>query len=141
MNDRTEEAARHNTAACLCGALSVTVRGEPKWIHACTCRDCQRRSGSAFTYTAFFADEAATVAGEHRSFRRIADSGRWHEAHFCAACGCTVFVRMEALPGTIAVSAGCFADPTFEKPTRLYWTSRRHDWLATPEGVEPVARQ
>jgi hypothetical protein len=129
------------TAACVCGALRITVAAPPKFVHACTCLDCQRRSGSALSYTAFFAADAATVTGEARAYRRIADSGRWHDSHFCPVCGCTVFVRMEAMPDTVGVAAGCFAEPDFIAPGRLYWTVRRHHWLDVPPALQPVETQ
>jgi hypothetical protein len=50
----------------------------------------------------------------------------------------TVVTWLEALPGLVGVSIGCFADPAFEKPQKLYWTSSRHHWLDTLSGVEPV---
>jgi hypothetical protein len=79
--------------------------------------------------------------GEAKSFRRIADSGRWHEANFCPSCGCTVFVRMEAMPEMLAIPVGCFADSDFIKPGRMYWTVRQHGWLAALHAVETVERQ
>ena len=42
------------TATCVCGELSVRVEGEPLRINMCNCKDCQRRSGSAFQLGAFF---------------------------------------------------------------------------------------
>jgi hypothetical protein len=110
-------------------------------VHACACLDYQRRTGSAFSCTAFFADEAASVAGEFKSHRRTADSGRVNVANFCPACGSSVFSRLEGLPDLVGVSVGCFADPAFEKPGTLYWTVRRHGWLATPLGAAMIERQ
>jgi hypothetical protein len=142
LGERPDPSANYpKTAACICGKLTVSVSAPPQRVHACTCLDCQRRSGSAFSYTAFFADTVAAIAGEARSFRRIADSGRWHEANFCPSCGCTMFVRMEAMPGVVAIPAGCFAEPDFVEPGRLYWTVRRHHWLTAPPGVESVDTQ
>ena len=142
MDEHADHRATYpKTAACMCGALTVSVAAPPQRIHACACLDCQRRSGSAFSYTAFFPDSAVSITGEFRSWRRVADSGRWHEAHFCPSCGCTVFIRMKAMPGIVAVPAGCFAEPEFEKPRKLYWSARRHHWLAAPPGVEPVETQ
>ena len=129
------------TAACLCGALSVSVVAEPRTVHACSCLDCQRRSGSAMSYTAFFAEAVASAKGESRSWRRVADSGRWKDAHFCPTCGCMVFMRLQALPDAIAIPVGCFADEDFAKPGRLYWASRRHRWLATPPEMDLVETQ
>jgi hypothetical protein len=129
------------TAACVCGALKVSVSGPPVNVHACACLDCQRRTGSAFSCTAFFAETDASVSGEFKSFRRIADSGRVNEANFCPACGASVFLRLEGLPNVIGVAVGCFADPAFERPGTLYWTVRRHGWLAAPLDAAMVERQ
>ena len=68
------------TASCACGALRVTARGAPAVVNACACLDCQTRSGSAFTYTAFFPNDALEIEGETRSFRTMRAAGRWHEA-------------------------------------------------------------
>jgi hypothetical protein len=135
------EATYPKTAACLCGALTVTVNAPPKRVHACTCLDCQRMSGGTMSYTAFFPASAVTVSGAYTAWRRIADSGRWAQSHFCAACGSRVFTVMEAFQDFTGVAVGCFADPSFEKPATLFWSGRRHDWLPAPEGVEAVERQ
>jgi hypothetical protein len=48
---------------------------------------------------------------------------------------------MEAWPKVIGVSAGCFADPAFPKPEKLYWPHRKHRWLDFPQGIELVENQ
>jgi hypothetical protein len=129
------------TASCACGALNVTVSAKPKMMHACACLECQRSTGSAFSYSAFFAEDAVTIRGETRRFRRSSDAGRWQELDFCPNCGVSVFGRLEVLPGIIGVAVGCFADPGFDKPGNLFWASRRHHWLELPAAVEPVETQ
>lgn len=129
------------TAACACGALRVTVTVQPTRVHACCCLECQRRSGSAFTCTAFFPDQAVSVEGSARTWRRGSHAGRYHESNFCLVCGCTMFYRLEALPGITAVPAGAFADPAFPPPQTLYWTMHRPAWLAAPEGAAIFERQ
>lgn len=129
------------TAACPCGALTVTANAPPEAVHACSCTDCQRGSGSAFTYSAFFAKSALTVGGEVKVWRRVSQSGRWQDCSFCPTCGTTVFSELEALPGVVCVSVGCFADPEFAAPGKLYWSSRRHQWLDMPDGIELVENQ
>lgn len=123
------------TASCLCGNLQAIAQGEPEAVYLCSCRDCQRRSGGAFTYAALYSESAVTVEGEQRTYRRIGDSGRAIESHFCPTCGVTVFFRAEAMPGLVGVAAGCFADKHFTKPSRLYWASRHHHWLDLPETI------
>ena len=132
---------RERVAACGCGRLTVTARGQPAEVYACSCDACQRRSGAAFSYAAIYPEAAVSVAGEQKSFRRHGESGRWIETCFCPTCGMTVFFRGEALPGVVGVAVGCFADPDFPRPRRHYWTSRRHHWLEIADGVEPVETQ
>jgi hypothetical protein len=129
------------TAACACGALRATAAAPPASVHICSCLECQRRSGSAFTYTAFFAEAAVSIAGEYRNWRRSSDSGYFHETNFCPTCGTSVFSRLEALPGLIAVPVGVFTDPAFVKPARHYWTVSRHQWLASPADAVIIERQ
>ena len=132
---------RKRIAACGCGRLTVTARGEPVEVYACSCHDCQRRSGSAFTYAALFSDGAVAISGEHKRFRRTAESGRWIETQFCPTCGMTVLFRGEALPDLVGIAVGCFADADFPQPRRLYWASRRHGWLDVPDGIGRMETQ
>ena len=61
QRDVPERAAR-----CACGNLMVTARGEPLEVYLCSCTDCQRGSGSAFSYAAIFPESAVSIAGERR---------------------------------------------------------------------------
>jgi hypothetical protein len=129
-------------ASCSCGALRVRVRGEPASVNICSCHQCQRRSGSAFTYTGFFPEAAVvTIEGEHRTWRSFADSGRWQDTSFCPVCGAAVFGRIQPLPGVIAIGVGCFADQNFPAPPKFMWSSRRHHWLTLPEAIEMLETQ
>ncbi|MBB5518235.1 GFA family protein [Amphiplicatus metriothermophilus] len=142
MSEKEPGEGSTRVAACPCGALQVTVSGAPVLIHACSCLACQRRSGSAFTYSAFFPDEQVlAVAGDSRAWRRTGHSGGRHESHFCPVCGVAVYARLDAVPGMIAVAAGCFAEPDFMRPSRFYWTETRHRWLEPIVGVEDALRQ
>jgi hypothetical protein len=128
-------------AHCACGALSATVRVEPVEVYLCSCLDCQRLTGSSVSYCAMFPDAAVTLDGASKTWRHSGESGRWVENRFCPACGTAVLFRLQIVPGMIGVSVGCFADPHFAAPTRQYWASRQHDWLALPNDVERLDRQ
>ena len=129
------------TAACACGGLTVTVSAAPQFVHACACLECQRSTGSAFSYSAFFPESVVKVSGELKSWRRSSDAGRWNEGNFCPTCGVTVFSRLEALPEILCVPVGCFNEPDFPRPGKLYWSSRRHHWLELPIGIVRVETQ
>ena len=132
----------NRTATCVCGELSVRVEGEPLRINICNCKDCQRRSGSAFQLGAFFNEsQVEAIDGEPRLYSRSADSGRAVNLHFCPTCGVSVYFRAEARPGLIGVHAGCFADPDFPTPTHAVWTESKHDWVQLPEVEHRFHRQ
>jgi hypothetical protein len=118
------------TASCACGALTVTASAPPRKAHICSCQNCQRKTGSAFSYNSFFADETVAISGPHKTWRGLSDSGRWNEVNFCPTCGSTVFSKLEALPGITAIAAGCFGDAEFLKPEKLWWSSQSHRWLS-----------
>jgi hypothetical protein len=139
MTETNDPPARD--ARCACGDLRVTAEGEPQSVLACSCLNCQRESGSAFTYGAIYAEAVVSMTGPHSIWRRTVDSGRWLESAFCPTCGVTVSYRMEAWPGVVGVPVGCFADPGFAPPETLYWDWRRHHWLSFPNGVEVFETQ
>jgi hypothetical protein len=132
---------RVRSAGCSCGALTLKVKGEPLRINACSCHQCQRRSGSAFTYTAFFPEAAlVSIEGEYKTWRGSSDAGRYQDVSFCPVCGTSVFSRLEALPGAIAIGIGCFNDRDFAAPRQLYWSSKKHHWLRLPD-IEEIEAQ
>ena len=116
-------------AACCCGQLQVTVRGDPVRVAMCHCLECQRRTGSTFGVQAFYPrDQVRLAKGIAKRYARRADSGRTVTFNFCPECGGTVFWEPEQRPELIAVAVGMFADPDFEQPRNSVWEKRQHSW-------------
>lgn len=129
------------TAKCVCGQLSVDVEGEPSGVYACSCKKCQRGSGSAFSYAAQFKTTALKVSGDHKAYRDTGESGNWTEGHFCPTCGATVFPLFQHMTDEAIVSAGCFEDSSFAPPQILFWASRKHEWLKVPDDTTLLETQ
>ena len=129
------------TASCACGAVRVIARGAPALVNACSCLDCQKRSGSSFTYTAFFPNDTIEINGEMRTYREVRAAGRWHETSFCVACGVPIISRLEVFPALTGIAVGCFSDPDFDPPGGFYWAARRHRWISAPSGVRVLDQQ
>lgn len=123
-------------AACSCGQLAVTVRGEPVRISVCHCLECQRRTGSAFGAQARFRKADVEIRGASTAYRRIADSGNAIRFHFCPTCGSTIYYQSEDQPELVAVPVGAFADPDFPAPWVSVYESRKHSWVGLPDGIE-----
>lgn len=75
------------TAQCVCGALSAEAEGEPISVVACSCLDCQRRTGSVLGVGAYYPETQVRITGPSKEYARRADSGQPFTAHFCMTCG------------------------------------------------------
>lgn len=101
----------------------------------CHCLACQRRSGSAFALQARWAAESVAIEGRAQEYRLVGDEGSTATFRFCPTCGATVYFDNDQFPGMIMVPVGAFADPTFPPPTVSVYGSRRHPWIAMPDGA------
>lgn len=101
----------------------------------CHCRDCQRRSGSAFGVTAYFATEAVEIAGDAREFTRTTDEGNSFTTGFCPQCGSTLYARASKYPDITGITLGSFADPDFPAPARSVFEQSRLGWIEPPAGI------
>ena len=116
-------------ASCACGAVTIAATGEPERINACSCLQCQSRSGSAFSYTAFYPDAAVTITGE---------IAMWQTKGFCPICGCHILNRPETLPGLAGIPVGAFRDPAFARPDRFFWSQNKHKWVTLPPDLPTI---
>jgi len=117
-------------AECSCGQLSATCSGEPIRLSVCHCLACKRRTGSAFSFNARFAEDHVSIQGRAAEFTRIGDEGGRVIYSFCPECGTTVHYRIDGQPGLVAIPAGAFADLSLPPPDRsVYHESRRYRWV------------
>jgi len=123
-------------ASCQCGKLCASIAddAEPLTI-LCHCTDCQKRSGSTFGVTGYFAKQAVKISGAAREWTRNSDSGNTLTNGFCPTCGSTVYVLLERTESLIGVPVGAISDPAFPAPTREVWTNRKHHWVNIPDGM------
>jgi hypothetical protein len=117
-------------AQCSCGQLSAVCSGEPVRVSVCHCLACKRRTGSAFSFNARWAEDRVSIHGRAAQFTRIGDAGGRVIYSFCPDCGTTVHYRIDDQPGLIAVPVGAFADLSFPAPSlSFYHQSRRYPWI------------
>ena len=123
-------------ASCSCGKLTARTRVEPVRISICHCLACQKRTGSVFGAQARFPEDAVTIDGPSTEYVRIGDEGTAARFHFCPDCGATVFYRLDAIPGVVAIPVGAFADPDFPQPRLSIYEERMHGWVQFRNGIE-----
>lgn len=128
-------------AACTCGQLRVTAAGDPDLVVACSCFECQRRTGAPFGVGAYYARASiVSIDGESQKFTRGTEAGRTFTNSFCPECGTSVFWELDMRPDHMGVAVGCFADPQFPGPVRAVWAENSHHWVAYPDDL-PVFEQ
>jgi hypothetical protein len=121
-------------AACSCGQLQVTVRGDPVRVAMCHCLECQRRTGSTFGVQAFYPREQVRLAkGIAKRYARRADSGRTVTFNFWPECGGTVFWEPEQRPELIAVAVGCSLILILRSPVTRF--GKRDSILGQPQSA------
>ncbi|MEJ1177425.1 GFA family protein [Agrobacterium sp. CMT1] len=117
-------------AYCSCRQLTLTAKGEPVKVSICHCRECQRRTGSAFGVAVFYGAGQVTAAGNHKAFLRRGESGKELEFRFCPCCGSTVYWLPEFRPNLVAIALGCFEDPSGIEPTQSVYEAMQFPWVS-----------
>jgi hypothetical protein len=123
---------------CLCGAVRYRVSAAPVRTSACHCRNCQRRTGSAFGIGAYFKEgDVQFLQGELKTYEyRSDETGRWLRTQFCARCGTTLTWTAEALVGLRAIAGGSFDHPDWLKIDRHGWTRSKQKWFECPADAQ-----
>lgn len=93
---------------CVCGAVSVTSKGELDHAHACHCGTCRgQNAGGAFHGVQF--TEGANIEGDTVTWYSSSDYG---ERGFCNQCGSTIAWRIQGNPTVTILSLGLFENGT-----------------------------
>lgn len=93
---------------CLCGNIRFTVTGNPNSPHTCSCKMCQRHSGSLTQVWVEFDRENVVwdgPGGRPQTWRSSDSSSR----SFCEKCGSTLGAIDDA--PTVALALGTFDSP------------------------------
>ena len=125
---------------CQCGDITYDIKNSPQTVHACHCKDCQKRSGSAFGISMVVAKDDITVIGELSSFERVADSGYKLVQFFCSHCGNPIYCEVERRPNAIVLFPGTLEDTNWFRLERMIWTCNAQSWYEFPVGMEKLEK-
>ena len=118
-------------ATCCCGACSIEVEGEPDLNAICHCNNCKRRTGSAFGWSTYFADERIVArSGDFRVYE--IDGGQRQRRWFCVDCGSTLFWKVANRPLQTGIAGGCFDEQPVPAPSVTVSDNGRCVWLGLP---------
>lgn len=135
---QTPDSIKTRKAVCVCGKLTATTKGpDPKRISLCSCNNCHKMTGSAFSIQATFPKEQVTIEGKSTAWRFPQDAAPVTyrncarggvTTYFCPTCGSTVYYVLDETPENIGIHVGAFTDPTFPPPNISGFEEYRFPW-------------
>ena len=126
-------------AHCCCGSLRAEAAGEPTFVGACHCTECQRRTGSPFGVGTLFPKEQVRTEGPSKVYVRGSDSGRKIEIHFCPDCGSQLTYENTHIPEEVHLYAASLADPSLIIPTRHVFVNEQLPWFEVADELPRFA--
>ena len=129
------------SGGCSCGAVRYEATGEPLRVSVCHCKECQRRTGSAFGISCYFPEKSVKILqGTLKSYQRLSDEGRWFKTQFCDVCGSTVLWHLEVLPEAIGIAGGTLDVTDWLNPRLHVWASSAQKWIRFPDDAEVLQK-
>lgn len=129
------------SAGCKCGAVRVTIQGDPVRVRTCWCRDCQYWGSGNGTTNAAYRTADLTISGEVRWHLSVADSGNGMRRGFCPACGTPLFTGNSDDTTFLAIRLGALDDPGGLAPTEVIWTASAPPWAPIDPALPHSERQ
>ena len=130
------------TGGCVCGEVRFRVKpGMRLNPYACHCKDCQKRTGSAFAVQMTVMEKDFTVEGELTTGLYQQPSGTISEIYGCAKCLSRVYAKNNERAGLINLRIGNIDDGHKITPVFHLWTSSKHDWVVIDSNVTALATQ
>lgn len=127
---------------CLCGAIRYTSAAQAVLTAVCSCKHCQRQTGSAFSVLVavpkgtleFQGDAPATYQD------RGEESGLPVLRRFCRQCGSPIFSEVAVTPTLDWLKAGTLDDSSWLKPQVSIWCDSAQPWVPTSDGTQRFPR-
>ncbi|CAI6098945.1 unnamed protein product [Clonostachys chloroleuca] len=132
------------TGSCICNKLKFSFTGEPKQTAVCHCLQCQKLSGSAFTYNLLVPrEDFKWTSGSPKAGTFKQESGIMVEYFFCPDCGTIIAKQTDKedfKPFSIVQAGTVDGFDTKRKPDAEFWVSRKADWVQPIPGVPQMAK-
>lgn len=117
------------TGGCLCGAVRYELDADPVRSMICSCKNCQRTSGSALSTIALVPKSALSVTGELKGYEYKGDTGGTLEINFCPNCGSPVILKISAMPDIVSIKVGSFDNTDWYKPGVSIFADSAQKWM------------
>lgn len=124
------------TGGCMCGTVRWSLATPPIGSGICHCNRCQRRTGSASSYSALATKADLRILDGEDAIRAYRPEDGWHK-YFCGECGSALFTLNPDSPDVVGMRMGGFdADPGV-RPAFHQFTAYAPAWAPVPDDGLP----
>ncbi|WP_084649320.1 GFA family protein [Saccharospirillum impatiens] len=127
---------------CLCGKVSINVKGPIDSIIHCHCSKCRKSSGTAYATNGFIQTaDLEITSGEEQIAHFETSPGK--RRHFCTVCASPVYSSNDLAPEQLRLRLGILDTDIVERPSSHIFVSSRANWdrfdesLSMYDGHEP----
>ncbi len=120
--------------ACLCGAISFSLRWPSKWVAHCHCTMCQRAHGAALVTWVSIPAEQFELRDPQSLLREYQSSSEARRS-FCRRCGSSLIFRSQRWPGEVHVARANIIDPVDRAPMAHAFFDTRVEWLEVNDAL------
>ena len=124
------------TGGCMCGTVRWELSEPPIGSGICHCRRCQRRTGSASSYSALALKANLEVVSGEASLDSYAPDEGWHK-YFCGDCGSAIFTLNPDQPELVGMRMGGFDDDPGVRPAFHQFTNYAPAWAPVADDGLP----
>lgn len=118
------------SGACHCQKIKYTAEIDPTKVRICHCNDCQIISGTAFRLSLPVENENfKLLAGELKTYVKIAESGNRRAQCFCENCGSHIYATTVDDPQILNLRVGTLNERKELAPHSEKFTSEAMPWL------------
>ena len=123
------------TGSCLCGAISLEIRGALREVVVCHCGQCRRQHGAPPSYTSAEWSDVTVRGDKHLKWYKSSARAR---RGFCRVCGSSLFWEPIG-EGRVSIAAGCLDKPTGLRTVRHVFVADKGDFYDITDGLEQLA--
>ncbi|BCO17620.1 aldehyde-activating protein [Alteromonas sp. KC3] len=113
--------------SCLCGAISVELKGPIESIIHCHCSLCRKNSGTAYATNGFINTEDFTVLDPQKKLTYF-EFKKGKKRHFCAVCASPIYSSNTENPTKLRIRLGILDSDIEERPLSHNFVSSKANW-------------
>ncbi len=125
--------------SCLCGAITIELRGAIRDIIHCHCSLCRKNSGTAYATNGFI-NAADFKVHDPEGLMGFFEMKPGKKRHFCRRCASPIYSSNAATPNKYRIRLGIFDTDIQERPISHNFVTSKANWDDLDAGLPRYER-